>query len=205
VPGSHASFCHSFSRRCNRRWRYWFTIPLSSSSCSKILAFCLFVKSLSLWSFCRLQHTLTVSTPLHPFCHSHPSFRFLTLLNQLKQLARSTSVLLWYIAAVLEHDLNKSKNQRCACPKTVRIMHFWVQDFTKQSANGPQRFYRSLTSISVEAADASEDVDAIEAARLWVPFSARQNERSGCNATAWSAPGESLEITKLSAAALVTR
>ena len=71
LPGSHASFCHqSFSRRCNRRWRYWFTIPLSSSSCSKILAFCLFCKSLSLWSFCRLQHTLTFSTPLHPSCHS---------------------------------------------------------------------------------------------------------------------------------------
>ena len=49
----------------------------------------------------------------------HPSFRFLTLLNQLKQLARSTSVLLWCIAAVLEHDLNKSKNRRYACPKTV--------------------------------------------------------------------------------------
>ena len=30
------------TRRCNRRWPYWFMIPLWSSSCSKIFFFCLF-------------------------------------------------------------------------------------------------------------------------------------------------------------------
>ncbi len=30
------------TRRCNRRWPYWFMIPLWSSSCSKIFLFCLF-------------------------------------------------------------------------------------------------------------------------------------------------------------------